>query len=189
MRSIKNIKCPRYRRVGAWYASKTNACRCLSCSLHAAREHGIWWSSWVTIYPILTVLSYFWIGSVDHQFCFLSLLFCFVLFFCFFFFCSVLEITERLCKSRKWNYVVLKFQHFALPGVVTWSGFLHADVWEVFKQIFSRPLSYWTSPLIFEFISGKLTTYLKTKITFVLLVPGRWVSFTFHVVSHREWIC
>ena len=42
--------------------------------------------------------------------------------------------------------------------------------WEVFQQIFSRPLSSWTSHLI---ISGKPTTSLKTKITFELLVLGR----------------
>ena len=44
----------------------------------------------------------------------------------------MLEINERLYVKVKTKtmYVLFKFQHFALPGVVTQSGFLRADVEE-----------------------------------------------------------
>lgn len=167
MRSIKNIKCSRPRRVGGWYARKTNTYRFFSFFFRSPMRRGNIaihdLCICVTIYPLRHV-SHFWIGSADLQ----------VSFPFFLSFCSVLEITERLyVKVKTKTMYYLNFNVSLRRGRGdTVRILMRTEMfqWEVFQQIFSRPLSCWTSHLI---ISGKPTTSLKTKITFELLVLGR----------------
>ena len=168
VRIIKNIKCSRHRRVGGWYARKTNTYRCFSFFFRSSMRRGYIAIDdiciCVTIYPLHHV-SYFWIGSADLQFSFPFLLS----------FCSVLEISERLyvkVKTKTMHYLNFNVSLRRRRGD-SQDSYAHWDVSvrSIFKQIFSRPLSCWTSHLIW--ISGKPTTSLKTKIIFELLVLGR----------------